>query len=253
MVQVENLCYVFVRMLAVGSIKVLTFPYFCLPVIRVAWMVEKNIIIERGKRLQNLRKKVGLTRLAFAEQTGMSAHTLKALELGDRELTPQKALLFSNLFTNLFSVFLGNDIYEASFDYLYYGERKKTSEQKEEFADISDDPYLQTEIDFFAKNPSYSIFKIQDDLMSPFYNEGDIIVGRKIINKNQFHRYQGHVCIIEPSGADKRLRRIIKCNDRRVTSCILNTKTNRNVEFIEEIETLSIAQVLWHWHLSDLV
>lgn len=216
-------------------------------------MAKKNIIIERGKRLQNLRKKVGLTRLAFAEQTGMSAHTLKALELGDRELTPQKALLFSNLFTNLFSVFLGDDTYEASFDYLYYGESKKVPEQKEAFTHVSDDIYLQTEINFFATNPSYSIFKIQDDLMSPFYNEGDIIAGKKIINKNLFCRYQGHVCIIEPSGGDKCLRRIIRCDGRKITSCVLNTKSNQNIEFVEEMEALSIAQVLWHWHLSGSV
>lgn len=216
-------------------------------------MTKKNIIIERGKRLQNLRKKVGLTRLAFAEQTGMSAHTLKALELGDRELTPQKALLFSNLFTNLFSVFLGGDTYEASFDYLYYGESKKAPKQKDSFTHVSEDAYLQTEMNFFATNPSYSIFKIQDDLMNPFYNEGDIVAGKKVINKNLFYHYQGHVCIIEPSGGDRCLRRIIKCDGRRITSCILNTKSDHNVGFIEEIEALSIAQVLWHWHLSSLV
>jgi transcriptional regulator with XRE-family HTH domain len=216
-------------------------------------MTKKNIIIERGKRLQNLRKKVGLTRLAFAEQTGMSAHTLKALELGDRELTPQKALLFSNLFTNLFSVFLGGDTHEASFDYLYYGESKKVLNQKDSFTHVSEDLYLQTEMNFFATNPSYSIFKIQDDLMHPFYNEGDIVAGKKVINKNLFYHYQGHVCIIEPSGGDRCLRRIIKCDGRRITTCILNTKSDQNVEFIEEIEALSIAQVLWHWHLSNLV
>ncbi|MGV8948426.1 MAG: helix-turn-helix domain-containing protein [Candidatus Paracaedibacter sp.] len=216
-------------------------------------MTEKNLIIDRGKRLQKLRKKVGLTRLAFAEQTGMSAHTLKALELGDRELTPQKALLFSNLFTNLFSVFLGEDTHEASFDYLYYGESKKAPGQKQTFTDASDDVYLQSEINFLATNPSYSIFKIQDDLMSPFYNEGDIIAGKKIINKKQFYRYQGHVCIIEPSGGKKCLRRIIKCDGRKVTYCLLNTTTNKNVDFFEEVEVLSIAQVLWHWHLSNLI
>lgn len=215
-------------------------------------MAKKDIIIERGKRLQSLRKKVGLTRLAFAEQTGMSAHTLKALELGDRELTPQKALLFSNLFANLFSVFLGEDTHEASFDYLYYGKSKKAPEQKGLFTHVSDDVYLQTEINFFVTNPAYSILKIEDDLMSPFYNEGDIVVGRKIINKNQFHRYQGSACIIESTGGRKCLRRIIKCDSRKITSCILNTKSNQDTEFVEEIEALSIAQAIWHWHLSDL-
>jgi len=216
-------------------------------------MTKRDMIIERGKRLQKLRKKIGLTRLAFAEQTGMSPHTLKALELGDRELTPQKALLFSRLFTNLFSIFLGDDAHEASFEHLYYGENKKLLEKKGELIHINDDTYLQAEVSFFLTNPSYSIFKIQDDLMEPFYNEGDIVAGRKIINKNQFGYYQGRVCIIESSGGDKCLRRIIKCNGRRILSCILNTKSNQAIEFVEEIEALSVAQAIWHWHLSEFV
>lgn len=216
-------------------------------------MTEKNIVLERGKRLQNLRKKVGLTRLAFAEQTGVSAHTLKALELGDRELTPQKALLFSNLFYNLFSVSLGEEAHEANFEYLYYGETKKTPKQTASLILDNEDAYLQNEINFFATNPSYSIVKIQDDLMYPFYNEGDIVVGKKVNNKNQFYRYQGHVCILEPSSGPKLLRRVIKCDNRTITSCILNTKSNQSGDFVEEMDVLSIAQAIWHWHLSELI
>lgn len=216
-------------------------------------MTKKNEILERGKRLQSLRKKVGLTRLAFAEQTGVSAHTLKALELGDRELTPQKALLFSNLFYNLFSISLGEDACEANFDYLYYGKTKKNPERTAPFILESDDTYLQNEINFFATNPAYSIVKIQDDLMYPFYNEGDIAAGKKINNKNQFYRYQGHVCILEPSNGPKLLRRVIKSDNRTITSCILNTKSNQIGDFVEEIDVLSIAQAIWHWHLSELI
>lgn len=216
-------------------------------------MAKKNIVIERGKRLQNLRKKVGLTRVAFAEQTGVSAHTLKALELGERELTPQKALLFSNLFSNLFSISLGEDAQEANFDYLYYGKNKKIPDQTASFILNSDDTYMQNEINFFSTNPSYSILKIQDDLMYPFYNEGDIVVGKKINNKSHFYRYQGHVCILEPSSGPKLLRRVIKCDNRTITSCILNTKSNQSGDFVEEMDVLSIAQAIWHWHLSELI
>ena len=84
-------------------------------------MAKNDILIERGNRLQSIRKKAGLTRLEFSQKTGVSANTLKALELGERELTPQKALLFSNLFSSLFSVTLGEDSHIASFDSLYYG------------------------------------------------------------------------------------------------------------------------------------
>jgi transcriptional regulator with XRE-family HTH domain len=216
-------------------------------------MAKRNLIIERGKRLQSLRKKVGLTRLGFAEQTGMSANTLKALELGDRELTPQKALLFSNLFSGLFSVSLGEDAHEASFDFLYYGKKSDAPEQKELFINDNDDLRLQSEINFLMTNPSYSILKLPDDSMSPLYNKGDIVAGKKIVNKNQFSLYQGYVCIIEDLDGTILLRRIIKSDNRIITSCILNTNVNQGTNIIEECEVKTIAQAMWHWHLSQLV
>ena len=112
-------------------------------------MKANNQNIERGKRLQQLRKKVGLTRLSFAEQTGMSANTLKALELGDRELTPQKALLFSNLFSGLFSVSLGEDAHEASFESLYYGTKTSLSAPQEPLMPDGDQLRMQNDINFF--------------------------------------------------------------------------------------------------------
>lgn len=216
-------------------------------------MTKKNIIIERGKRLQSLRKKVGLTRLAFAEQTGMSANTLKALELGDRELTPQKALLFSNLFSGLFSVSLGEDAYEASFEYLFYGKKGGSGQQKESVIQENDDLRMQNEINFLISNPSYMVLKIQDDLMSPFYNEGDIVGGKKIINKNQYSLYQGHVCIMESDDGDMILRRIIKADNRKITTCLLNANVNQNINIVEDYDVRSIAQAIWHWHLSQIV
>lgn len=216
-------------------------------------MSKKNLIIERGKRLQALRKKVGLTRLAFAEQTGMSANTLKALELGDRELTPQKALLFSNLFSGLFSVSLGEDAHEASFDYLFYGKKDDLHEQKELFINDSDDLHMHKEISSLKSNPSYATLQIQDELMSPLFNKGDIVAGKKIVNKNHFPFYQGCICIIESLEGHIVLRRVIKSDNRLITSCILNTNMNSSTNIIEENEVKYIAQAIWHWHLSQLM
>jgi transcriptional regulator with XRE-family HTH domain len=216
-------------------------------------MAKKNLIIERGKRLQSLRKKVGLTRLAFAEQTGMSANTLKALELGDRELTPQKALLFSNLFSGLFSVSLGEDAHEASFDYLYYGKKGGPGQQHEAVIQENEDLRMHNEINFLISNPSYSVLKIQDNFMAPFYNEGDIVAGKKILNKNQFSLYQGHICILEVEDGDIVLRRIIKADNRKITTCLLNTNAHQNANIVEDYDVRSIAQAIWHWHLSQVV
>lgn len=216
-------------------------------------MAKKNIIIERGKRLQKLRKKVGLTRLAFAEQTGMSANTLKALELGDRELTPQKALLFSNLFSGLFSVSLGKDAHEASFEYLYYGKTDGVGQHKDIIIHENEDLRIQSEINYLMSNPAYITLKIPDDSMAPYYSEDDVVAGKKIINKNQFSTYQGYVCLMETSDGDILLRRIIKTDGRKITACLLNTNFNQYTEIVQEYDVRSIAQAIWHWHLSQLV
>ncbi|MBX9805038.1 MAG: helix-turn-helix domain-containing protein [Alphaproteobacteria bacterium] len=216
-------------------------------------MVKHTTLIERGKRLQSLRKKAGLTRLAFAEQTGMSANTLKALELGDRELTAQKALLFSNLFSSLFSVSLGEDAHEASFDYLFYGKKKESDSNKEVPTPDQDTSLIQKEINLFKSNSSYLTLTISDDLMSPYYNENDFVAGWKVINKNQYQMYQGQVCIIESSDGKRLLRRIIKIDNRKITTCIINTNVNPNINIVQEYEVRAIAQATRHWHLSELV
>jgi len=210
-------------------------------------VTEKSVWIKRGKRLQNLRNKIGLTRSAFAEQTGISANTLKAIELGERELTAAKARLYSNLFHGLFSTSLGEDAHEASFEYLYQG---KNPEEVNHALNHIEDVQIQNEINFFITNPAYIFLKIQDDLMAPFYNPGDIVVGKKVVNKNQFPIYQGAICIIEPATGDKLLRRIIKSNNRKITACLLNPHGNTNI--LEELEVNAIAQATRHWHLSEL-
>jgi transcriptional regulator with XRE-family HTH domain len=215
------------------------------------FMAKKNIIIERGIRLRNLREKAGLSRAQFSQQTGMSANTLRALELGDRELSSQKARLLSHLFSTLFSVSLGEDVHKASFDFLFYGEEQQNPE-KEKLTNSHDDGRIQNDLHFFTTNSAYTILKIMDDLMSPFYNKGDIVGGRKIISKGQFPNYQGRICIIETLEGDKILRKVIKCDNKKITSCILNTNMRQNANIIEEIEAHSIAQAIWHWHLSEL-
>lgn len=216
-------------------------------------MAKRDLVKERGKRLRNLRKKVGLTRAAFAEQTGMSANTLKALELGDRELTPQKALLFSNLFSGLFSVSLGEDAHEACFEALYYGKKKGISEQQDTLLQDTDDTRMQNDISFFDSNSSYSLLTLEDDVMSPFYNKGDIVAGKKILNKKKFSSYQGYVCILETMDGNLLLRRIIKTDGHKVTSCSLNANLGTNKNIVEEFEVRSLAQAIWHWHLSEVV
>ena len=208
----------------------------------------KDVSIERGKRLQNLRNKMELTRAAFSELTGMSANSLKSLELGSRAITPQKALLYSNVFNSL-GVSLGEDAYEASFEYLYYGKKPESPELP---INDSDDKRIQDEINFFVANPSYILLEVQDDLMSPFYNAGDVVAGKKIINKKQFQLYQGRVCIIEAANGDKLLRRIIKADNRKITAYILN-HNHQNMGVTEEIDAQYIAQAVRHWHLSESV
>ena len=77
--------------------------------------------LEQGKRIRLLREKLGLSRPQFHKKTGVSASTLRALELGELKLSPSKALLLSHLFILLFK--LSPD--EASVEVILYGKKKK--------------------------------------------------------------------------------------------------------------------------------
>lgn len=83
-------------------------------------MNKKNISPEPGRRLRHLRERLGLSRAEFCEITGMSASTMRSLEVGSLELTRPKALLYSNLFIYLFDMSPA----EASVDMLLYGEQR---------------------------------------------------------------------------------------------------------------------------------
>lgn len=90
------------------------------------FMNKENTLIEQGQRIRLLREKLGLTRVQFHQITGMSASTLRALEVGELKLSSSKALLLSHLFILLFEL----DPDEASADVLLYGEQKKSQTRK---------------------------------------------------------------------------------------------------------------------------
>lgn len=206
-------------------------------------MTKTKAIIERGLRLRSLREQTGLTRSQFAKEVNISEHTLKSFELGTRELPIQKAREYSRIF-----LFAGIDV---SFDFLYYGREPDPGNNNDIV--INDNINIQNEIVYFKKNnPASIILTIQDTLMSPFYNKGDIVGGQKVTNESQFSLLQGRVCIIEDMNGQQRLRRIIKCDQRIVTACTLKTEDKKLLPLIEEIEAYSIAQVTRHWHIFEL-
>lgn len=84
-------------------------------------MNKDNIMIEQGQRIRFLREKLGLTRIQFNQKTGISASTLRALEVGEIRLSPSKALTLSHMFVFV----LGLEPEEASRDMLLYGKKGK--------------------------------------------------------------------------------------------------------------------------------
>jgi transcriptional regulator with XRE-family HTH domain len=216
-------------------------------------MAKNPISLERGLRIRAIREKLKLSRLQFEEMTGMSASTLKAFESGERDLSSSKARLFSNLFSSLFTQILGNDSYETSFDYIFHGLQPETLELDISGIPSNDAFDIEKEIGNFTINPSFIVLKIKDDLMFPIYKKEDIVVGRKITAENQFSLYRGYICILEPLKGETILRKIIKAEARKITSCILNTHVDQSVDVFEEIEVRCIAQPIRHWHLSEFV
>lgn len=85
------------------------------------FMNKKDTLIEQGKRIRFLREKLGLTRAQFHKKTGISASTLRALEVGEIKLSHSKALLLSHLFILLFEL----DPQEASAEVLLFGTKEK--------------------------------------------------------------------------------------------------------------------------------
>jgi transcriptional regulator with XRE-family HTH domain len=208
----------------------------------------------QGKRILALRKKVKLSRHEFYMKTGMSASTLKAFETGARNLPSQKARQLSYIFSNLFTQILGQESYETSFDYIFDGKKPDVVEEIEKAGMVfNDDADIHNEIISFTNNPSYSVLKVQNDLMAPYYKEGDVVAGRNITDERQFPLYEGYVCILRSLKDEFLLRRVIKSRRRKITCCILNVHINQNVNIVEEIEVQTIAQAIRHWHLSELV
>jgi transcriptional regulator with XRE-family HTH domain len=76
-------------------------------------MAKTKEALDRGKRLRALREEIGLTRLELSKEMDVSEHTIKAFELGSRELPAQKAREYCKLL-----LFAGIDV---TFDYIFHG------------------------------------------------------------------------------------------------------------------------------------
>lgn len=83
-------------------------------------MASKTIPTEEGKRIRELREKLGIDRNEFWELTGMSSSSLRKLESGASKVTISKARLISTLLIYR----LGMSAEEASEDMILYGKNK---------------------------------------------------------------------------------------------------------------------------------
>ena len=84
-------------------------------------MKKKDISPEPGKRIRLLREKLGLTRAQFSKETGISASTLRAIEVGEVKLFRPKATIISHMFVLLYRL----TPEEAGVDVLLYGQEKQ--------------------------------------------------------------------------------------------------------------------------------
>ena len=84
-------------------------------------MSKKDISPEPGKRIRFLREKLGLTRAQFSKDTGVSANTLRAIEVGEMKLARSRATTISHMFVLLYEL----DPEEAGVDVLLYGHEKQ--------------------------------------------------------------------------------------------------------------------------------
>jgi transcriptional regulator with XRE-family HTH domain len=89
-------------------------------------MASKIIPTEEGKRIRELREKIGITRQDFWELTGISVNALRKLESGATKVTISKARLISTLLIYR----LGMKEEEASEEMILYGKNKHKPQGK---------------------------------------------------------------------------------------------------------------------------
>ncbi len=200
---------------------------------------------ERGRRVTEHRKRLNVSRRAFANKYGISENTLRAWEQGlQGGLTEKGAKILVHIFRH--------EGLPCSVEWLMNGKRLPrdyaTKTNKQIFLDfISARNTIEAEIAAFKKiYPSLVCAKVEDDTMLPHFSVGDLVAGLPIPHKD-FTLAIKMLCIVETEHEKKLIRRVMpgsKPGSYHLFSTNLDTTVEKPVSY--DIGLISIIPINWH-------
>jgi len=212
----------------------------------------------RGRRLRSLRKMTDLSRKEIAEKYQLSAGTLQGWEDGRYGgLTEKGAKKVLKALRNegiqcsldwlMFGIGLGPQISEILYlDKAIDGTSSESDMFGEEFFEQEQDTTIREELLLFRHNNKETIdIVVDDDAMSPFYNVGDYIAGRRRFG-DEIQQFIGNDCIVQTKMGDTFVRRVRQGSKSGLFTLIsLNTDTIVENPTIYNVELMSAAPVVW--------
>lgn len=202
---------------------------------------------ERGKRVRLIRNMVGLTIDEFAIKIGVSNRAVKYWENGEAgglsEKGAEKIVASCNkigLQCNLIWLLHGAESQPILTDNSY-----NASFLAVNLLNHAYDNAIRKEIHYFHSNNSDAItMQIADNGMEPFFNEGDIIGGKRKHNK-ELIKILDQDCIIETKDQRIFCRRLLPGSQPDLFNlCCTNPKTCERF-VITDIEIATAAPIIW--------
>lgn len=123
----------------------------------------------------------------------------------------------------------------------------KQNESLNEDNKLPEEVNIEEELALFQKHYSDAIhYQINDDGMSPIYEEGDFVAGTKKTGKN-IEEITGLNCIVQLESGKLICRRLRKGKSENLYNLVcINSETSVEEPIISEVELISAAMVTWH-------
>lgn len=220
---------------------------------------QKSNAESRGKRLKSLRMMTGLSRKALDEKFNISASTIQSWEDAKAGGLTEKGA------RRVITVFKKEGI-RCSLDWLLYGIgyppqlSNKLFDESEEGegggrGSVSNAPgevanedraIINELLVFRQNNPDAVEYIISDDGMSPHYNPGDYVAGKRRTGK-AIESTIGHDCVVETMENEILFRRVKAGNKPGTFNLVsINLESTVKEPLMYNREILNSAPVIWH-------
>ena len=206
----------------------------------------KDTLSDQAARLKKLRLYLGLTRKDFEQKFGVSRHTLRTWETGEKNFT-------ENAIHRVVSALNEKDV-NCSFEWFETGMGDSPilmQESVDYSSSIEFDPINEktlNEVLYFKKsNPKVEVFVVGDTRFEPIALTGDYI-GLKLIASSDSMKYLGSIAYIQDLTGNNFLYSIKKGNKGQVSLVSLDNRDSWDLKFIKQ-DFMKI--IVWYKKLLD--